>query len=196
MSYILASLPKIVRGLVRREYTQNMKEGHGEYLPATIIGARCVEALSLQFQVRFDGPAEAGAMFTVPIQALAWKKCKQPPIELVQPWDVFSSDFSVHEFSLLRNGSGWILNRGCKKYAERIASKYICTIDFTGNALADDFEQHKQVHIVQAEGGWLAALPNNRWLSEDSAFAKVCETLPRFQSLAYNFSAECQIGLP
>lgn len=197
MPFILADPPTIQRVLVRREFTQNFKDGEGKFMAATIIGIRCQEAASLQFQVRFDCPEAAGAMFCLPIQALCWKPCGAPPVELVQPWDTFSNSFTVHEFGLWKRGNAQILNvKKCEGYPDRIPAQYLWTLDFCGNALADDFEQHKQLHVVLAEPGWIAALPNNRVLSVDEAFAKPCETLPKFESLAWLASAECEVCKP
>ncbi len=139
----------------------------------------------------------AGAMFCLPIQALCWRPCKQPDTELVQPWDTFAPTFTVHEFSLWKRGNAQLLNvRGIKGHPARLPARYLFTIDFVGNALADDFEQHKQLHVLQVESGWFAAVPNNRVLSVDSAFAKPCEDLPAFQSLEHLYTAECRIGEP
>jgi len=197
MSNILADTPSIVRCLVRKEYTQNLKKCHGLYLKAHILGIRCQEAASLQFQVRFDDPECAGAMFFLPIQALCWKPCSVPDYELIQPWDTFSSHFSVHEFGLWKRGNATLLNvKGISGYAQRLPAKYLFTVDFEGNALADDFEQHKQLHVLQVEEGWFAAVPNNRVLSVDSAFSPACSELPKFESLEYLATSECQIGKP
>ena len=197
MPFILSDAPSIVRCLVRREFTQNHLTGKGRYLKAHILGIRCQEAASLQFQVRFDEPDCAGAMFCLPIQALCWKECKMPDVELIQPWDTFSSTFTVHEFALWKRGNAQLLNvRKIKGYPERLKSRYLFTIDFEGNALANDYSQHKQLHVLQVEQGWFAAVPNNRVLSVDEAFEKPCEQLPRFESLEYLYSAECQIGEP
>lgn len=201
MSFILADTPQIIRCLVRKEFTQNHQRGHGQYLAAHILGVRCQEAASLQFQVRFDEPECAGAMFCLPIQALCWKPCAQPHIELVQPWDTFSSTFTVHEFGLWKRGNAQLLNVRCVEVdalgiPERLTARYLFTIDFEGNALADDFEQHKQLHLLQVETGHFAAVPNNRVLSVDTAFAQPCVTLPRFESLEYLYTGECNIGKP
>ena len=197
MSYLLADLPILLPCLVRREFTQNFNKGYGQYLPAHILGVRCQEGHSLQFQVRFEDEIHGGAMFCLPIQALCWKECGKPPSELVQPWDTFSEHFTCHEFKLLRNSRAWLLNvRRCDDYAERIESRYLFTIDFTGNPIADFFEQHKQLHVLQVSGGWFAAVPNNRLLSEDSAFSKLPAELPRLESLAANFCGEVDFHLP
>lgn len=196
MSYILSDAPFIVRCLVRAEFTQNLQTGHGKYLKAHILGIRCQEAASLQFQMRFDEPEMAGAMFLLPIQALCWKPCEIPDAELIQPWDTFSSRFAVHEYNLWKRGNAQLLNvKGDPSYPERLAAKYLFTLDFEGSALADDGQQHKQLHVLQVEQGWFAAVPNNRVLSVDSAFEKPCEKLPRFESLERLFSSECQVGV-
>jgi len=197
MSKILTDPPRLLTVKVRKEFTQNFKEGVGEYIEASLIGLRCQEGASLQFQVRFQEGEYTGAMFCLPIQALCWKECDRPPTELIQPWDTFSSDFCAHEFSLLKNSQAFLLNvHKCEGYPERILSKYLWTYDFEGNALANSFEQHKQLHLLQVEGGWFAAVPNNRMLSDDSAFGKIGETLPRFESLAADFCGECTFDLP
>ena len=197
MAFILSDTPSIIRCLVRAEFTQNHTSDKGKFLKAHILGVRCQEAVSLQFQVRFDEPEIAGAMFCLPIQALCWKPCLLPDAELIQPWDTFSPTFTVHEFGLWKRGNAQLLNvRDIEGHPSRIPARYLFTIDFAGNALADDFEQHKQLHVLQVEGGWFAAVPNNRVLSIDSAFAKPCEHLPHFESLEHLYSAECRIGEP
>jgi hypothetical protein len=86
--------------------------------------------------------------------------------------------------------------RHIKGHPERLDARYLFTIDFEGNALANDFQQHKQLHLLQVNEGWFAAVPNNRVLSVDTAFEKPCENLPRFESLEYLYTAECRIGEP
>lgn len=197
MSFILADTPSIVRCLVRAEFTQNHQSGHNTYLKAHILGVRCQEAASLQFQVRFDEPSCAGAMFCLPIQALCWKPCPIPDTELIQPWDTFSSTFCMHEFALWKRGNAQLLNvRGVEPYPERLPARYLFTIDFEGNALSNCPQQHKQLHVLQVEEGWFAAVPNNRVLSVDTAFERPCEALPRFESLEHLYTAECRIGEP
>ena len=197
MPFILSDTPSIVRCLVREAFVQNHTTGHGTYLKAHILGIRCQEAASLQFQIRFDEPEYAGAMFCLPIQALCWKPCELPDTELIQPWDTFSSTFTVHEFGIWKRGNAQLLNvRGIEPYPARLPARYLFTLDFAGNALADDFEQHKQLHVLQVEAGWFSAVPNNRVLSIDSAFSKPCEALPQFQSLEHLYTAECRIGEP
>jgi len=103
----------------------------------------------------------------------------------------------VHEFGLWKRGKAQLLNvREIDGYPERLDARYLFTVDFTGNALSDDFTQHKQLHILQVSEGFFSAVPNNRVLSVDEAFEKPCTELPRFESLEYLYAAECRIGEP
>jgi len=201
--HIIGDTPTIVPCLVRKEFVTNFTETG--FLKAHIFGIRCQEAMSLQFQIRFEEDGYGGSMFCLPIQALCWKECDQPHPELVQPWDTFSSRFSAHSFAVLKNTRAWLLNvRGVHVYfpdgkgapLERIESRYLWTIDFEGSPLADCFEQHKQLHVLQVSGGWFAAVPNNRVLMEDTAFCKTTESLPKFHSLAAEFCSEVTFHLP
>jgi len=196
MPDILADLPVLISCLVRREFTQNFKSGEGEFIRAHILGIRCQEGHSLQFQVRFEDETHGGAMFCLPIQALCWKECQRPPADLTQPWDTFSEHFAVHSFALLKNSRAWLLNHHTPKFPARLEARYLFTVDFSGNALADCFEQHKQLHVLQVAAGWFAAVPNNRLLSDDSAFSKIPAELPRFKSLAADFCGEVDFHLP
>lgn len=197
MPEILSDLPRLLTVLVRKEFLQNLQSGQGEYIEAHLLGVRCQAGSSLQFQVRFQQEGYSGIMFCLPLQAICWQPCELPFAELLQPWDTFSSSFAVHEFGLLRNSNALLLNFKSFELPARIPAKYLFTLDFQNNALADCFEQHKQLHFLQVEGGWFAAVPNNRLLCYDSAFGPPPpETLPQLVSLAHDFCGECSIGLP
>jgi hypothetical protein len=171
--------------MVRREFTTNMKRGHGEYLEAIAVGVRMQRGMSIYFQVWFqEGPA-AGAMFLLPIQALVWKPCDIPEPLHIQPWDVFSSDFSCSRIDLFHESRAYVL-------PNRVPGRYMMTFDFTGNELADDLEQHKHLHMIRMDDGWFAAVPNNRVLIEDRAFLTngVTKERPDFESLSKEFRSE------
>ena len=57
---------------------------------------------------------------------------------------------------------------------------------------ADDTEQHKHLHLIRMDEGWLAAVPNNRLLIEDRAFQDLEATKerPDFCTLEREFFAE------
>lgn len=181
MAYILSSIPYF-RCLVRREFTQDLQEGHGEYIEAVAYGVRCIRGHSLWFQTMLVEP-HGGASFMVPIQALTTKPVPPPEQTLIQPWDVFSSDFGVHAFDLVKHGKVEVL-------PSRSPGRYKFSLDFTGSDLADDPEQHKHLHVVELDDGQIGAFPNNRMLWSDPAFWNLTTEKPSFKSLSMEFRAE------
>lgn len=190
MAYIMGNIPYF-GCYVRREYTVNLTGRHGEYIPAVAYGVRCIRGSSLWFQCMLMEPEDegapndtGGASFMLPIEALCHQSCAKPDdMDLIQPWDVFSSDFSVVELDLVKRGAVYVI-------PSRLPGQYRFSIDFTGTDLADDSEQHKHLHICFLEGGLIGAFPNNRLLWRDDAFWKVMDQRPDFISLAPEFRAE------
>lgn len=184
MAYVYGDIP-FFHCLVRREYTLDLKEGHGEFIPAVAYGVRCVRGHALWFQTMLLEPY-GGCAFMVPIEALAWTR-EAPPVTddmtYVQPWDVFSSDFGVCESRFTHRGAVNIL-------PDRRRGQYRFTIDFVGSDLAEHPEQHKALHVCFIEGGTIGAFPNNRILWSDPAFWRTVEDLPRFASLSNEYRAE------
>ena len=181
MAYILSSIPYF-RCMVRKEYLHDLETGHGEYVNAVAYGVRCVRGNSLWFQTMLMEPF-GGASFMVPIHALTTKQVEAPDVSLIQPWDVFSSDFGVHAFDLVKFGKVNVL-------PAMTPGRYKFSIDFTGSDLADDAEQHKHLHVVELEGGQIGAFPNNRLLWSDPAFWDTLTEKPSFKSLSSDFRAE------
>jgi len=189
MAYVIGSIPYL-KCLVRREYTRNLADRHGEYIPAVAYGVRCVRGHSPWFQVMLMQPEDGtpnstgGASYFLPIEALVTQPCAKPAdMTYVCPWDVFSSDFGVCTFDFVARGACYVL-------PDRIPAQYHTTLDFIGTDLAEDPEQHKSLHIVLLENGLIGAFPNNRILWRDDAFWQVMDTRPDFQSLAPEFRAE------
>ncbi|RPJ38767.1 MAG: hypothetical protein EHM35_03815, partial [Planctomycetaceae bacterium] len=189
MPYLVGNIPYF-GCYVRREYTRNLEARHGEFIPAIAHGVRCVRGSSLWLHTILmeDGPpgknTSGGSAFLVPIEALCHLECAKPnSMDLIQPWDCFSSDFGVAVFDFITRGACYVL-------PDRVPAQYRFTIDFTGSDLADDPEQHKHLHICLLEGGLIGAFPNNRLLFRDDAFWKLADSKPDFVSLAPEFRAE------
>jgi len=182
MPYVLGNIP-FQDVYVRREYTKNLEDHHGEFIKGYAHAIRCVRGHSLMFQVNFEDPF-GGAAFLVPIEALCWKPCPKPDaMTYVQPWDVFSSDFGVIDLDFCKRGSVAIL-------PDKIQGQYRFTIDFVGSDLAEHFEQHKSLHVCFLENGLVGAFPNNRILWSDPAFWTTTDERPDFKSLAGEYRAE------
>lgn len=180
MPYLISSIDTLFRVQVRKEYTQNLEGGHGEYIAGDAVGLRVVRGQSLVFQVILD----SGAAFRLPIEALCHRPCEAPAsTECVQPWDCLSSDFGVASFAPVARGAMLIL-------PSRVKAQYRFTVDFTGSDLADDPVQGKCLHVAYLENGWIGAFPNNRVLWVDPALRDVPVEIPRLRSLGYEFRAE------
>lgn len=182
MAFIYGSIP-FFECLVRREYTRDHEDGHGQYLKAVAHAVRCVRGHSLWFQTILTDQF-AGAAFMVPIEAIVWKPCERPEaLTYVQPWDVFSSTFGVCEAEFVARGAVHVL-------PDRVKAQYRFTIDFTGSDLADHVEQHKHLHVCFLENGLIGAFPNNRILWDDPAFWTATTERPDFKSLGGEYRAE------
>jgi len=183
MSFIYDQIPYF-HALLRSEYTKNLKAGFGDYLDVLAVGIRCQRGVSLQFQVWITDGEGAGGMFLVPIEALCTKECPQLPTAQLQPWDSFGSTFSVSRMDLFHRQRCYVLPK-------REPARYQFTIDFVGNDLSEDPEQHKMLHIVAFDSGHIGAFPNNRLLIHDPAFFDdVCKERPNFEALAKEFTGE------
>lgn len=182
MSYIYGSIP-FFECLVRAEYTRDRRDRHGEYYPAVAHAVRCVRGHSLWFQCIFT-EKHAGASFMLPIEALVWKPCTPANTDIVQPWDVFSSDFGVSQDTFTNRGAVDVA------FAVKMRGIYRFTIDFAGSDLAEHPDQHKALHVVFLEDGLIGAYPNNRILWHDPAFWTTTTERPDFLSLSGEFRAE------
>ena len=156
MSYLISNIPHF-KCWVRKEFTTNHQHGHGEYLHALAIAVNTIPDRSLSFQVVFTGcEAEddesnihGGAMWArMPIQALVadipvaeWAL----PMEdhLAQPWDCEARNHSVIVMDRV-SSSPWI----CKINNNFYKGKYLFTVDYTDNSIADCPAQHKQSHVI------------------------------------------------
>jgi hypothetical protein len=181
MAYVLGSIPYF-DCLVRQQYTQNLKSGHGKFLEGKAVAVHCLRGDSLQFQVILKEPY-AGAAFLLPIEALVTKPCEPVPTKIIQPWDCFSAEFGVCEITTVRRGA-------VKLVKDDAEAEYRFTLAFTGSDLADDPGQRKLLHIVHRSDGPVAAYPNNRLIFQDRAlFGDMTET-PDFTTLEREFRAE------
>jgi hypothetical protein len=193
MPYLTASIPYF-KCLVRREYTRNLRDRQGEYIPAIAYGVRCVRGASLSFQCMLREPDDGspndtgGASFLVPIEGLCHRPCPVPEgMEHIQPWDTFAEWFGVCAFDLIASGRAYVL-------PGKVPAQYRFSIDFTGSDLADDPEQHKQLHLCFLESGLIGAFPNNRLLFRDDAFWELMDQPPDFLSLDGEFRAEGKLA--
>ena len=172
----------------------------GRWNSSTTMPTRC-----LSFQVIFTGceaddeddpNIHGGAMWArLPIQAMVadipLKKWPEPMEDhLAQPWDCESRDHSVITMDRV-SSSPWICKIGNKFHT----GKYLFTVDYTNNEIADDPAQHKQSHVLYLTdaGKWtgnFVALPNNRVRATSPALWRTGEGAPDFMPSQWTHSAE------
>ena len=204
MPYLQSSIPYF-KAWVRREYTKNLEEYHGEFLHCMVIGVTTMPNRTLSFQVLFTGcesdfddseNVHGGAMWArMPLTALVadtpyeeWPE-ELPPY-MAQPWDCMSHTHSVYKLERA-SPAPWI----AKVDGEFYPAKYYFTVDYTDNEVADDPAQHKQSHVLYLldAGKWtgnFVALPNNRVRVSNPALWRTGEGPPDFIPSQYIHSAE------
>ena len=147
MSYLISNIPYF-KCWVRKEFTANHQQYHGEYLHALAIAVNTIPDRSLSFQVVFTGceidledgleNVHGGAMWArMPIQALVmdleldeWPARMED--HLAQPWDCESRHHSVVVMDRV-SSSPWI----AKIDGEFYGARYLFTVDYTENDIAD-----------------------------------------------------------
>ena len=204
MPYLISNIPHF-KCWVWKEFTANHEDYHQEYLHALAIAVNTIPDRSLSFQVVFTGAEvqgtkeknlHGGAMWArMPIQGLIadipvdeWGE----PMEdhLAQPWDCESRHHSVVVMDRV-SSSPWL----AKIDGDFYRAKYMFTVDYTDNSIADDPAQHKQSHVmyITEDCKWkgnLVALPNNRVRATSPALWVTGEGAPDFTPSQYIHSAE------
>ena len=112
MSHLISNIPYF-KCWVRKEFTCNHNDYHGEYLHALAIAVNTIPDRSLSFQVVFTGCERhleeeetpnvyGGAMWArMPVTALVadtpFEEWPEPmPVYAAQPWDCSSREHSVY----------------------------------------------------------------------------------------------------
>ena len=206
MSFLISNVPHF-KCWVRKEFTANHSNYHGEYIHALAFAVNTIPDRSLSFQVVFtgceidseDGPDEnihGGAMWArMPIQALVadipYDEWPEPMEDhLCQPWDCESRTHSAVVLDRV-SSSPWV----CKINNIFSKGKYLFTVDYTDSDIADDPAQHKQSHVLYLmdAGKWtgnFVALPNNRVRATSPALWRTGEGAPDFAPSQWIHSAE------
>ena len=207
MAYLTANIPYF-KVWIRREFTHNHRNYHGEFLHGLAIAVTEIPDRSLSFQVVFTGCEDeenrvtsphGGAMWArMPIQSLvADEELEQFPPRIpnhfVQPWDCSSRYFSIVRYDRT-SSSPWIVKIDGQFYN----AKYYFTIDYTNGdeitSLGDDVAQHKQSHILAITNGEFAgqivAQPNNRVRVTNPALWVTGSGAPDFIPSQHEFAAE------
>ena len=205
MSYLVSNVPYF-KCWVRKEFTHNHEQYHGEFIHAMAFAVTSVPDRCLSFQVVFTGcesdedenedNLHGGAMWArLPITALvADTPLEKWPERMVthhaQPWDCSSHFHSVVKFDRV-SSSPWV----CKIDGNFYRGKYMFTVDYTESDIADDPAQHKQSHVLELTDadkwtGNIVALPNNRVRATSPALWETGDGAPDFKPSQWMHNAE------
>ena len=194
MPYLQSNIPHF-KCWVRKEYTCNHLNYHGEFIHAMAIAVTTMPSRCLSFQMIFTGceadgtdqpNVHGGAMWArMPITALVGdtplEEWPEPmPVHLAQPWDCMSHTHAVYRLDRA-HPCPWIAKIGSEFYP----AKYYFTVDYTESEVADDPAQHKQSHVLElldagSYTGNIVALPNNRVRVTHPAWFETGEGPPDF----------------
>ena len=197
MAYLTSNIPYF-KVWVRKEFTHNHRDYHGEFIHGLAIAVTAIPDRSLSFQVVFTGCEDednrlesphGGAMWArMPIQSLVMDEVLDSypprlPNHFVQPWDCSSRYFSIIRYDRT-SSSPWITKIDGQFYN----AKYYFTIDYTNGeedtSLGDDVAHHKQSHILGITSGdfkgQIVAQPNNRVRVSHPAWFEMGEGAPDF----------------
>lgn len=158
-----------IQCFLRKEYLYNLESHYGELVPCVIIGLASISGRAIGFHCL----TENGAMvWRLPISAFCHKKeAPRQELRVLQLWDCFSEEVSVHAFSEIREVRVNVELEHRRWYP----GSYLFTVDWCGTSAADNPGDwgHKCAHIIKLDNGNFAAQPNNRILWLDPAF--VCD---------------------
>ena len=154
MPYLQSNIPHFT-AWVRREYTKNLEEYHGDFLHAMVVAVTTMPNRTLSFQVIFTGcesddtdepNVHGGAMWArMPLllcgrRAIRGVAYRASSIHCTA-WDCMSHYHSVYKIERA-SPAPWI----AKVDGEFYPAKYYFTVDYTDSEVADHPAQHKQSH--------------------------------------------------
>jgi hypothetical protein len=178
MAFLQSNIPHF-KCWVRKEYTFNHQQFHGEFIHAMAIAVTTLPCRSLSFQMIFTGAetydtdepnVHGGAMWArMPITALVGDTpFDEWPVPMAthdaQPWDCSSRTHSVYVLDRC-TPCPWL----AKIDGELYPAKYYFTVDYTDSEIGDD------------PTGNIVALPNNRVRVTHPAWFELGEGAPEFR---------------
>lgn len=181
MSNLIADT-QLFEVMIRNEFFYNEESHFDEFMPAVVFGFRAEPARVPMFQVML----ESGAQWArVPIHMICTKKCEKLSIDKCVWWDSYGYDFSIHEFSMLKNHSVKALGR------DGVIRKgnYLFTVDWMKTGWSEISDQHKNHHIIALDTGQWIAYPNNKLVWIDPSWI-IPEPDKEWKTVSHNYYVE------
>lgn len=160
------NLPKLKVQVISRYFSKDrsiyLRNGY-------LVAARCLYGDAIKFTVHLENGALYGGL---PIEALVVDGAIGVVVgdgmttDILQPWSCLEGPAQVISYDYLRNAEIQVNSPEIKQTGE-----YLFTIDYHGDGLARDPEQHKTHNIVRLQNsGRLCAMPNNYLVFTDEFF--------------------------
>ena len=187
--------PDFSKILVRKEFTQNEKRGHGEYIEGIVASIKSIKGQAFRFETYFY---QYGALYDkLPLAALCWKELDKNddilPLDFLQIWDCLSYWHTTVEKPLLKGLRCEFLAKNGKRYQ----GEYLFTIDTCNpDPRIPDFtfsetpDEHKSYNFIKMDNGQFAAQPNNRMRFFDPSLNPRELKTPDFEVALTNYSCE------
>ena len=143
------------------------------FINAYLVAVRCIKSRPLLFTVHLEN----GALYAgLPINSLFYPDSSKNPIELevAQPWSCLEAPANA---LVLTHVKDYDVQINSPTYKDD--GTYLFTIDYSGDGLAQDPEQHKAHNIIATADSSLVAMPNNYCLFKDKYFTGDCAVEPK-----------------
>lgn len=145
---------------------------HTGFTAGYLVAARCIKSRPLLLSVHLENGALYAGLPVNAIYGLESAKTRQLEVHEAQPWSCLESPANAITLTHLKNYDVQVHSP-----AYTGTGRYLFTIDYSGEGLAQDPEQHKSHNIIATEDGPLVAMPNNYCVFAD-LYSTTEHTLP------------------
>lgn len=132
------------------------------YTKAYLVAVRCLKSRPLLFSLHLENGALYSGVPSSSIFGLNSTKSTALKVHEAQPWSCLESPANSLIYSHLKD---YTVQINSPEYKGK--GQYLFTIDYSGEGLAQDPEQHKTHNIIATDDGPLVAMPNNYCLFSD-----------------------------
>lgn len=145
----------------------------GKTIPCYVIAARVIKSRPILFTVHLEN----GAVYSgLPVNAITTEEHsgKLFSLQHSQPWSCLESPANAIVIEHLKDYEVEVFSPELLKENEGLSATgtYLYTIDYSGEGLAQDPEQHKCHHIIALESSNWVAMPNNYCWFKDRYFTE------------------------
>lgn len=165
--------PMLKLNVLKSFLTQDSLDSN-TFLECYLISVKSIYGRPLLFTIY----TEDGALYSnLPIHCLYLNQLKfQIELDVAQPYSCISDKIQIIQYEFMKDMDvKCYLSSGVRK------GRYLFTIDYYNDGLAEDPEQFKTHNIIALDEGPLVALPNNKCLFNDGFFSKQSNELPKYK---------------